>query len=140
MRFYRSFQALPPTERRKCHACPGSQNRTPKNTASAAYGSCAALSPLSPRFDGGIGHTDIARWTADICDGSHISGKYTRSSSAAMSYSWHCVSLENRFRNVPSGRPFFFAMTLFPAFQYHGTILSCAMFHNPGLFSAELKG
>lgn len=33
-----------------------------------------------------------------------------------------------------------FAMTLFPRFRYHGSILSYAMSYNPGLFSAELKG
>lgn len=68
----------------KCPAYPGSRNRTPKTIASVAYGFCAAPSLLLPRPDGGIGRTDIARWTAGIHGGSHIWSKHTRSASAAM--------------------------------------------------------
>ena len=72
MQFCRSFQASPPAARRKCPTCPDSQNRTPKNVASAAYGSCVVPSLPLPRPDSGIECTDIARWTADIHDSSHI--------------------------------------------------------------------
>lgn len=137
--FYRLFQVLLSVERRKCPAFPASQNRTPKTIASTAYGPWATLSQPLLRFDGGLGHTGIVRWTAGIRDGSRIWSRKTRLASAAISDFLALCLWRTASENIPSGSSFFFSMTRFPAFQYHVTILSYAIFHNLGPFFGRAK-